>query len=184
MNGHYFFFGILMIFLISTPIFLIWEWNKNRQLTLKEALRIYLKKYGFYIVLILIIMISDNFVPLNKNHGIEFNSERENLGIPIIETEWKKNRNISNKYLVEWLKPNPVNGHFKKVIEYGFFDIKTETDFFTNEKNQEIITSSKFDYRNNSFEYFLEKRNKTERSEHETKINKINKLKFEQLTFE
>ncbi len=177
MNGHYFFFGILMIFLISMPIFLIWNWNKERKAPLKDLFKKYWKKNKAYFYIILSIIISEFFIPLNTNHGLEFNSEREKLGIPKLTTDWKKNETQSGKYTTYWWKSKPTSGHFKKVIEYGILNAKSETDYYKNEKRKGTFAWSKYNYGNNTFEYFIEKPN-----DKSTSITKTGKLKSEKPT--
>ena len=177
-----------MIFLISMPIFLIWDWNKNRQASLKELFKNYWKKNKVYIGIFLGIIISEFFIPFNTNHGIEFNPEREKLGIPKLKVDWKKDKTQSEKYTTYWWKPEPRNGHFKKVIEYGILDAKTETDYYHNEKIKGTFAWSIFNFRNNTFEYFIEKPNdknvsvtyKGKFKMEKTKVlKKINKTEFE-----
>ncbi|MFC4635587.1 hypothetical protein ACFO3O_16875 [Dokdonia ponticola] len=177
MSGHYFFFGILMIFLISMPIFLIWDWNKNRQASLKELFKNYWKKNRVYVGVFLGVLISDFFIPLNTNHGFDFNTEREKLGIPKLKTDWEKDETQSKKYTTYWWKPEPRNGHFKKVIEYGVLDVKTETDYYQNENQKGIFAWSKFDFEKGTFEYFVEIPN-----DKNTTFTKSGKLKIEKPT--
>ncbi|WP_157811075.1 hypothetical protein [Cellulophaga sp. RHA19] len=177
MNGHYFFFGILMIFLISMPIFLLWDWNKNRQASIKELFKNYWKKNKVYFGAFLGIIIVDFFIPLNTNHGIEFNIEREKIGIPKLETDWKKDKTESEKYTTYWRKPEPRNGHFKKVIDYGILGAKSETDYYHNENQKGTFAWSKYDFGNNSFEYFIEKPN-----DKSVSVTESGKLKVEKLT--
>ena len=72
---------------------------------------------------------------------------------------------------------NPVmldNGHFKKVIEYGFSDIKSETDYYRNLIMKGTYTWSKYDFENKKFEYFIEKPN-----DKTVSVTESGKLKFE-----
>ncbi|MBJ2176479.1 hypothetical protein JBL43_19670 [Aureibaculum sp. A20] len=126
-------------------------------------------------------------IPLNKNHGIEFNYEREKLGIPELGTDWKID-NHSEQFETQWWKPNPRNGHFKKIIEYGILNVKSETDYYQNEKIKGTFAWSKFVFNENTFYYYLEKPNEKEISitekgkiKHEKPIVvvTINKLEFE-----
>jgi hypothetical protein len=185
---HYFFFVILMIFLISLPIFLFWEWNRNRENTLKEILKKLWKKNKIYFAVFLGIITSEFFIPLNTNHGIEFNTEREKLGIPKLEVNWEKDKTQFGKYTTSWWKPKPRNGHFKKVIEYGIFNAKYEIDYYQNKNKKGTFIWSKYDFKNNKFEYFIEKPNSKNDSvsykgkfklEKPTILKEINKFEFE-----
>lgn len=127
-------------------------------------------------------------LPINKNSGIEFNSEREKLGIPKIGNEWKIDKYYSEQYETQWWKPEPRNGHFKKIIKYGILGPKTETDYYQNKKRNGTFVWSKYDYGKKTFEYFLEKPNDktvsvTENGnlklEKPTVTLKINKTEFE-----
>jgi len=170
------------------PIFLIWAWNENRRVTLKELFNNYWKKNKVYFGIFLGIIISEFFIPLNMNHGIEFNTEREKFGIPKLETDWKKDRAKSYKYTTYWWKPGPKNGHFKKIIKYGILNAKSETDYYKNEKIKGTFAWSKYDFGKKTFEYFIEKPNEndisiTEKGKIEykktTMIVNINKIEFE-----
>ena len=95
-------------------------------------------------------------VPFNKSHGITFNLEREQLGIPTIEADWEISEHESEQFTTFWWKPKPYNGHFKKVIEYGILDCKIETDYYYNRKLKGTCAWSKYDYDKESFKYFIE----------------------------
>lgn len=98
--------------------------------------------------------------PLNKKHGIEFNTEREKLGIPKIGENWEIDNHYSEQFEIQWWKASPKNGHFKKVIEYGFLDVKYETDYYQNPNLKGTFAWSIYDYNKNMFMYFMEKSNK------------------------
>lgn len=98
-------------------------------------------------------------IPLEKENGIEFNAKREKLGIPIIGTNWKMNQSESKQFETYWWKPEPRNGHFKKVISSGIFNAKTETDYYQNIKQPGTFAWSVYDFKNKAFEYFIEKPN-------------------------
>tara|TARA_R110000744_G_scaffold164101_3_gene281190 strand:- start:737 stop:1294 length:558 start_codon:yes stop_codon:yes gene_type:complete len=95
-------------------------------------------------------------VPLNTNHGMEFNSEREQLGIPTLKSDWKVNDSESEQFTTYWWKPEPRNGHFKKIIEYGILDSKTETDYYHTENKKGTFAWSKYDFNKKEFQYFME----------------------------
>tara|TARA_R110002126_G_scaffold146478_1_gene292481 strand:- start:178 stop:690 length:513 start_codon:yes stop_codon:yes gene_type:complete len=149
------------------------------------------KIIGYIIIFILCFGIKygyENYIPLDKNHGIEYNSEREKLGIAEIGENWEKRKYQSEQFTTYWWKPKPRKGHFKKVIEYGIFCAKSETDYYQNEKIIGTFAWSKYNFDKKTFEYFLEKPNENEISitekgkvkyEKPTIIMKINKTKFE-----
>ena len=58
-------------------------------------------------LIFLALIISNFFVPFNKNHGIEFNTERIRFGIPLIGDDWEKDEFKSGIYKTHWLKPGP-----------------------------------------------------------------------------
>ena len=95
-------------------------------------------------------------VPFNKNHGMEYNTERENLGLPTLKADWAINEQESEQFKTYWWKPEPRTGHFKKVIVYGTFDCKTETDYYHSKTAKETTAWSEYDYEKNRFEYFIE----------------------------
>ena len=144
-------------------------------------------------VIIGLYLVYNYAIPLNKNHGTEFNSEREKLGIPTLENNWTMDKTESDQFATYWWKPEPRNGHFKKIIKYGIFQPKSETDYYQNEKLKGTFAWSKYDFKNNTFEYFLEKPNDKTVSitdkgnlklENQTKILKINKTEFEKYIME
>ncbi len=118
---------------------------------------------------------SKHIIPLKKNYGIEFNSERKNFGIPTIEKDWEKNKYESDQFATYWWKPEPRIGHFKKVIEFGLLNAKSETDYYQNDSIEKTFAWSKFDYNKKSFEYFLEKSN--------GEMEKIDKSEFEKYIY-
>ncbi|MGY3795899.1 hypothetical protein [Aquimarina sp. 433] len=133
-------------------------------------------------------VISEFFIPINKNHGLEFNTEREKFGIPKLKSNWEKDKIQSGKYKTYWWKPEPRNGHFKKIIEYGILNAKYEMDYYQNENRKGTFAWSKFDFGKNEFEYFMEKPNDKNVSvtengklklEKPTVILKIDKSEFE-----
>lgn len=119
--------------------------------------------------------VSKHIIPLKQNYGIEFNSKRKNYGIPVIKKDWEKDKYESEQFATFWWKPEPRNGHFKKVIEFGLINAKSETDYYQNKKIKGTFAWSKFDYNKKSFQYFLEKPN----GRLKTIIKKINKSEFE-----
>jgi hypothetical protein len=127
-------------------------------------------------------------IPFNKNDGTEFNHQREKLGIPILGNNWTIDKSESEQFATCWWKPESRNGHFKKIIEYGIFKPKSETDYYQNENLKGTFAWSKYDYGKNTFEYFLEKPNDKTVSvnekgnlkiEKQTEILNINKAEFE-----
>lgn len=68
-------------------------------------------------------------------------------------------------------------GILKKVIKYGVLDAKTETDYYQNENQKGTLAWSKFNFRNETFDYFIEKPN-----DKSTSFTESGKLKIEKLT--
>ena len=146
------------------------------------------KTYIIIGIIVALFLVFNYAVPFNKNHGIEYNSEREKLGLAKLEKNWTIRDYESEQFATYWWKPEPRNGHFKKIIEYGILNPKTETDYYQNEKREGTFAWSKYDFGNNTFEYFLEKPNDKTVSvtdkgnlklEKPTEILKINKAEFE-----
>lgn len=69
-------------------------------------------------------------IPIIKSHGIEFNDEREQLGLSKIGDDWKSIKYQSDQFTTCWRKMESTDGHFKKVIEYGIFTATSETDYY------------------------------------------------------
>jgi hypothetical protein len=127
-------------------------------------------------------------VPINKNHGIEFNSEREKLGIPTLKSDWKLSEYDSEQFETSWWKNTPQNGHFKKIIKYGVLNCKSETDYYQNEEIANSFAWSIYDFEKSKFEYFIELPNKNLTSytesgrlkiEKPTVVKKVDKSEFE-----
>ncbi len=56
---------------------------------------------NFLVVMILVFGINKVYeflVPFNKNHGTEYNNEREKVGLPKIEKDWTKDENQSGQF--------------------------------------------------------------------------------------
>ncbi|MBF0694357.1 MAG: hypothetical protein IR153_04800 [Flavobacterium sp.] len=92
------------------------------------------------------------------------------------------------KFRTLWWKVDSTNGHFKKIIEYGIFNAKTETDFYQNKKQEGTFAWSVYNFESNTFEYYLENPNEkivsvTEKGnlkyENPTIEIKVNKAEFE-----
>lgn len=178
-------------FLILLPIMIGYYFDyKNNPKEFKLSLKSLWNKRSSKALLFLIIYFSlvkiyEYGIPLNKNNGIEFNSTREKLGIPIIAENWKTNE---SKFRTLWWKVDSTNGHFKKIIEYGIFNAKTETDFYQNKKQEGTFAWSVYNFESNTFEYYLENPNEkivsvTEKGnlkyENPTIEIKVNKAEFE-----
>jgi hypothetical protein len=181
-------------FLILLPIIIGYYVDyKNDPKEFKLSLKNFWNKRSSKALLFLILYFSlvkiyEHTIPLNKNYGIEFNLAREKLGIPLIGENWKIDKSQSEQFETYWWKPEPRNGHFKKVIEYGILKAKTETDFYQNKKQLRTFAWSVFNFENETFEYYIEKPNQeiisvTEKGnlkwEKPTIITKINKSEFE-----
>ncbi|MCL5246520.1 hypothetical protein M4I21_11910 [Cellulophaga sp. 20_2_10] len=98
-------------------------------------------------------------VPFNKDHGMDFNSQRKKLGIPILKANWKVSDYESGQFTTYWWKPKPYSGHFKKVLEYSIFNCKSETDYYSSKKIKGTVAWSIYDYDKKIFNYFIESPN-------------------------
>ena len=130
----------------------------------------------FLIIYFSFVKIYEHTIPLNKNKGIEFNSTREKIGLPLIGKNWKIKESRFNTL---WWNVDSTDFHFKKIIEYGIINAKTETDFYQNKKQLGTFAWSVFNFKNNSFEYFMEKPN-----EEIFSVTEKGKLKYEKPTVE
>lgn len=119
------------------------------------------KIYLIVIGLILGLYLTYNYlIPFNKNHGTEFNSEREKFGLPKLDKDWLISDYESDQFITYWWKPEPRIGHFKKVIEYGILGVKYETDYYHNPKLKGTFAWSIYDYNKKMFFYVIEQPNK------------------------
>jgi len=172
------FLGLLIIGPIAYGYYLDYKSNpKDFTLSLKTLGKGLIKGLIFLAIYFGINKIYERTIPFNKNHGIEFNAEREKLGVPKIGDNWKIDDHYSEQFEVQWWKPNQRNGHFKKIIEYGILNAKSETDYYKNEKRKGTFAWSKYDFDDNEFEYFMEKPN-----DKNVSVTKNGKLKLEKPT--
>ena len=169
-------------FLILLPILIGYYFDyKNDQKEFKLSLKSLWNKRSSKALLFLIIYFSfvkiyEHTIPLNKNKGIEFNSTREKIGIPLIGKNWEIN---DSRYRTIWSNVDSTDRHFRKTIEYGILNAKTETDYYQNKKREGTFAWSVYNYGNNSFEYYLEKPN-----EKLVSVNEKGNLKYENPTIE
>ena len=152
--------------------------NKTEfKLSLRTLGKGFAEGVSYSLIIIFLNTIYKNFIPFNKENGIQFNSEREKLGIPKIGENWNVRKYQEEQFTTYWWKPEPRNGHFKKIIEYGILNIKTETDYYQNEKIKGTFAWSKYNFEKKTNEYFLEKPNVNEIS-----ISEKGKVKYEKPT--
>ena len=169
-------------FLILLPILIGYYFDyKNDPKEFKLSLKSLWNKRSSKALLFLIIYFSfvkiyEHNIPLNKNKGIEFNSTREKIGIPLIGKNWEIN---DSRYRTIWSNVDSTDRHFRKTIEYGILNAKTETDYYQNKKREGTFAWSVYNYGNNSFEYYLEKPN-----EKLVSVNEKGNLKYENPTIE
>ena len=147
----------------------------------------------FSLILIFFKTLYKNIIPFNKNHGIEYNSEREKLGIPKIGENWENRKYQSDQFTTYWWKNEQTDGHFKKIVEYGILNAESETDYYRKENKKGTFAWSKYNFGNNTSEYFIEKPNDNNDSitykgkfkmERSTILKKINKIEFEKFITE
>lgn len=185
-------YGILIGLLIIVPIGIAYYYDykqdpKEFNFSLKTLGNGIYKGLIYTAIYIGLNTLYESVIPLNKNHGTNFNQKRIEFGIPSLEKKWVELEN--EQFETTFWNPKMLeNGHFKKVIEYGFFDIKSETDYYRNLKIKGTFAWSKYNYGNNTFEYFIEKPNDKSVSvtesgklkmEKPTKVLNINKTEFE-----
>ena len=101
-------------------------------------------------------------IPFNKEHGIVFNQERENLGLPTLDETWYLDKDRSEQFTTYWWKNDVQKGLFKKEITYSIFDIKAETNYYKNPNYQNKIGNSSiyawsiYDFSTTSTTYFMD----------------------------
>lgn len=125
--------------------FKIWDTPKRGVLQFIFALTIFIGAKELY----------KQIIPFNKNHGVEFNEERKQLGLPILSENWISYRTYGQFEISWWYKPKP-NGLVKKKIIYGYFGPKYELNSYKKEKNGRIfITSSRYNFKTETFDYWI-----------------------------
>lgn len=191
-------YGILIGLIIIVPILIAYYYDfksdpKEFIFSVKTLLKKSLTGLLYLGILIGLNAVYELIIPLNKNHGFEFNTERKKLGLPIIGDNWENREYDSDQFTTIWWKSNSTDGHFKKVIEYGVLNAKFETDYYKNEKRKGTFAWSKYDFDNHTTEYFIERNNDNRISvtesgrlkfEEPMKIEKVNKSEFEKYIFE
>ncbi|WP_430468453.1 hypothetical protein [Winogradskyella ouciana] len=191
-------YGILIIFLIIVPIGIAYYYDykkdpKEFTFSIKTMGIGIFKGFVYVGILIGLNAIYELVIPINKNHGIEFNSEREKLGIPKIGDNWENREYHSEQFETQWWKTESTDGHFKKIIEYGILNAESETDYYKKDNKKGTFAWSKYNFGNNTSEYFIEKPNDkivsvTEsgkfKMENPTIIQKIDKSEFEKFIAE
>ncbi|WP_225037436.1 hypothetical protein [Winogradskyella sp. SM1960] len=157
-------YGILIIIIIIVPIGIAYYYDykkdpKEFTLSIQTLGKGIFKGLVYVGFLIGLNAIYELVIPINKNHGVEFNSEREKFGIPKIGDNWENRKYNSDQFEIQWWNNKPTESHFKKVIEYGILDVESETDYYKNENRKGTFAWSKYDFENNTFDYFMEKPN-------------------------
>lgn len=170
-------FWMLFAFMIILLGLGIIFWRENEGLSTKEIVKKYSYKIAVFILIMSLYYSYMKLIPLNKNHGIAFNAEREKIGLRKIENDWNKELNQFNS--IYWNEKELSNGHVEKIIEYGFFGIKSETDYYKNVKYKNKIISSKYNFNNNTIEYFICEKKK-DSSEELYPQRRINKNEFKE----
>tara|TARA_B110000240_G_scaffold180114_1_gene210872 strand:+ start:63 stop:653 length:591 start_codon:yes stop_codon:yes gene_type:complete len=190
----------IIIGFIIFPIGIIFAYYKDYKQN-KSEFKASLKTLGkgiaaaitFSLILIFFKTLYKNIITFNKNHGIEYNSEREKLGIPKIGENWENRKYQSDQFTTYWWKNEQTDGHFKKIVEYGILNAESETDYYRKEDKKGTFAWSKYNFGNNTSEYFIEKPNENNDSitykgkfkmEKPTILKKINKIEFEKFITE
>tara|TARA_R110001632_G_scaffold83368_1_gene184591 strand:+ start:941 stop:1468 length:528 start_codon:yes stop_codon:yes gene_type:complete len=168
-------YGILIGLIIIVPIAIAYYYDyksdpKEFTFSVKTLGKGLLKGLVYIAIFIGLNAVYKLVIPFNKNHGIEFNSEREKLGIPKIGDSWENRKYDSDQFTTKWWNTESTDAHFKKVIEYGVSNAVSETDYFKNENKKYIYVSSKYRFDDRTFEYFIEKQGQT---------SKISETEFE-----
>ena len=159
-------YGILIVLIIVAPILLAYYFDyksnpKEFEFSIKSSGKGLLKGIFYLLLFVGVNAIYKNVIPFNKNHGIEFNKERLSLGIHPITDNLKIIPEWSKQYKTVWYDDDSKNGHFKKVINYGIFNVNSEIDYYENENKKFTYVSRKYDFKKNTFEYFIEKQAET-----------------------
>ena len=187
-------YGIIIGLIIIIPILIGYYLDYRQD---PNEFKFSIKKLGkgfFQIAIFLVIFYSVNsvyeyIIPVNKNHGIDFNREREKIGIPVIGEDWKIRDYQSDQFITFWWSPEIEYGHFKKKIEYGILGIERETDYFKNPDQKGMYAWSTYNYDDQSFKYYIEIPNEKTHTvlstgklklEKPTKIVSVEKSDFEE----
>lgn len=96
-------------------------------------------------------------VPFHQKHVVEFNAERKSKNIPPLDKDWNLEKHTSSQFTKVYINPKIKEKHFKKVIQYNYSDIISETDYYKNGLNSGNFVWSTYDFENNTFKYFSEK---------------------------
>lgn len=145
----------------------VW-WYENENLSKKEIIKKHTLKTIYFVIFMGVSYLYKNYIPFYKNHGIEFNNERQKLGIAKIGKNWKNKMKQFESY---WENKEPKSNHTEKIITYGILGVKSETDYYNcNGKEGKFIWSI-YNFKNNTFKYFVRRLDDSNQE--------INKTKFE-----
>lgn len=115
------------------------------------------KKGLIKISIIVLIYYSVNAIsPLFINRGINLNNERQKNEIPLLDKNWKKDKQSSSQYIDVWANYAITKGHFRKDTKYGIFNSKSELDYYKSILDNKTIVWSEFDYNKKTIKYYKE----------------------------
>lgn len=152
-------FGLLIVLLITSFI----NYKKNGVPREKFSISRLKRNEFFRTVLVVFLFFGmqeayDYLIPFNQNHGVEFNQERQKLGLPILPEDWE-DISISHKQFIKdwWYKSkNEKSRHLRKTIVYGYFNPKYEHDTFIKRDSAEVTYgASRYSFETKTFDYWI-----------------------------
>jgi hypothetical protein len=77
----------------------------------------------------------------NPKYGMAFNGERERIGLPVLQENWRYNK-IIGESADEWINPSyneDIPYHFKKTVTFNRDTIINETDYYIGQQEFNTI---------------------------------------------
>ena len=118
-----------------------------------------IKKFGKWVILIILIqvisVVEKRYLPLDSNHGLEYNSTRSEIGLPLIGEDWHINKAHSNQYHIEYRNGNKKSDHIKKILKYKPWGLISETDYYL-DRNTKSYFWKTYEVSSQEFYYYME----------------------------
>lgn len=150
---------VVFIVILLTPVLFVGigyflDYKKDNKYFL-SGLKSALKAIVAFAFVVAIINAHKFIFPINTDYGTEYNSERQNLQIPLIEKGWGEVYSMSGQYRTWYMSAKSYDAinHTRKMIEFGYFGALKEHDFFEDSITNELYFVT-HDYELNQKKYF------------------------------
>ena len=103
----------------------------------------------------MISVVEKRYLPLDSNHGLEYNSTRSEIGLPLIGEDWHINKARSNQYHIEYRNGDRKSDHLKKILKYKPWVLISETDYYLNRNTTSYFWKT-YEFSSKEVTYYLE----------------------------